>query len=969
MNLSAFAVGALVSAATLPVLGQTFTGNSQIFDPPLLPATSISSVSLADFNGDGRLDFYFPGALYRQQSNGWFKEVLGASGIDSEGDAPRGGIFGDANFDGLLDLFIMDSVPGSKVFFNRNGGKFELGNFVAGIQLTSPPIGGFWRDLNSDGWLDFTAVYRQGNHALLTGFPNGRYSDQGAFYAFRSSNQTCSLAPADYDKDGDVDVYVSACTAPNELLNQSGSIVRPRYFNSASIAGVASSQRSKEAVWFDYDNDGWLDMLVANDFQELTNFSDNLLYHNEGNGRFVDRAAQAGITGGRINAGPAPLVVADFDNDGWQDVYLPINGVGKLYHNNKNGTFTDIYGAATGLFLAPGVTQAGDFNNDGWMDLFFPGEGILYNDGGSNNWITIEVKEDARNRFGVGATLRLTTGAGIQTRVIEAGTGGLGHGDQLKAHFGLGTATEASKLEIVWPTGASETYSNLAANNNYVFVRGIGRNEPPSAFTQTMPLPAGFIEPSAEKIRFEWQVSQDLDPVKYTLSVSGPGIKYSFPDLEEPFFELSAALLPVDQVYEWSVRATDGHSVRYSGEERQFTFGQAGNPLSTFREPVGYDFGFPKVSEGVARFADVDGDRDLDLLFGGEGPISGILSLYLTEDRIILLPNDGGSYVFKAPALSSIPLKAVKYPKTAFGDVTNNGRQDLIVSGISTLNKTPETSVYLNTGTGFNPFSSNAIPNVWSGAVEWGDVDGDGDTDLLVAGAKNLTAPFNAVTQIILNEGNLVFREAGANLPGIAFGDASWGDMDGDGDLDIALTGDKGGGELYTGIFRNDDGQFVDIHAGLPPLLDGSLAWADFDVDGDLDLFVTGGKIDPGTLLGQSILFVNQNGRFERHPFPFDGILSGEAVWGDYENDGDPDLYISGSSSPFGRGVGRLFRNENGQFAAEIDLVGLRNASVAFGDYNGDKDMDLVILGRDDDGVIQVRFMINQQIPELIPPR
>ena len=967
MQLSAFAVGVFATVASIPVLGQTFTANSQLFDPPLSAATSISSISLADFNGDGRLDFYYPGALYKQEPDGSFKEVLRAAGIDFEGDAPNGAIFGDANLDGLLDLFILDSVPGSRIFFNRSGGKFELGNFTAGIQLTSPPVGGFWRDMNGDGWLDFVAAYRQGNHALLTGFANGRYSDQGAFFTFRSGSSICSLTPGDYDRDRDVDVYVSACTAPNELLTQTGAPNRPRFTNTANTAGVASTKRSKEARWFDYDNDGWLDLIVANDFVELTNYSYTLLYHNERNGRFVDKALEAGIEGARNPLGNGPLAIADFDNDGWQDVYLPGNGLGALFHNNHNGTFSEIFSAATGLQNTPAATQAGDFNNDGWMDLLLPGEGILYNDGGSNNWVTIEVKDDLQNRFGVGATLRLTTDAGVQTRVIEAGTGGLGHGNGLKAHFGLGTATEAASLEILWPTGTSEVYSNLAANKNHVFVRGIGPNQPPAAFSQTLPLVAGYVEPTAEKIRFEWEASADADPVTYTLSVSGPGISLSFPDIVDPFFELTAALLPVNQVFEWSVRATDGHSVRYSGEERLFTFGQAGTAVSTFRAPVAYNFGLPEVSDGLVRFADIDGDRDLDLLIAGDGAINGLVSLYRTDDRQILLPNDGGSYIFKAPSLIASSLVAVKYPKAAFGDIDRDGKQDLIMSGISSVNKVPETILYLNSGSDMVRLNVDGIPNVWGGSVEWGDVDGDGDADLLLAGARNLVVPFDAVTRVFLNNGDRTFTDGGFNLPGIAFGDASWSDMDGDGDLDIALTGDTGDGNLYSGIFRNDNGQFVDIHADLPPLLNGSVAWADFDLDGDQDLFLTGGKIGPEILTGQSILFVNQNGIFTRHPFPFDGILSGEAVWGDYENDGDPDLYISGSSKPLGSGVGRLFRNVNGQFAAELDLVGLSNSSVAFGDYNGDGDMDLVIVGRDDNGTLQIRFMINQQIPELIP--
>ena len=967
MHQIASVLGVCASLVSLPVLGQTFSANSQIFNPPIAAASEITALSLADYNGDGRLDFYYPGALYKQEANGSFTEVLAASGIDFEGDAPRGAILGDANLDGLLDLFILDSAPGSRIFLNRTGGNFDLGNFTTGIQLVLPPVGGFWRDLNSDGWLDFVSAYTVGTNSVLTGFANGQYSEQASFFNFRTGNRTCSLAPADYDRDGDVDVFAAACTAPNELLNQTRGFSRPRFTDRAATARVANTQSSKEAAWFDYDNDGWMDLIVdnVNDGDFSTAF--NLLYHNEQDGRFVEVAEQAGIQGAKGPAGNGPLVVADFDNDGWQDVYLPANNIGKLYHNNQNGTFSEVFSTTTGLFLAPSVAAAGDFNSDGWMDLFLPGEGILFNDGGSNNWLTIEVKDDLQNRFGVGATLRLTTSAGIQTRVIEAGNGGLGHGDQLKAHFGLGTDLNSSSLEIEWPGGSKEVYTNLEANRNYVFVRGLGPNQPPAAFSQTSPVVAGYIDPLAESIRFEWEPSVDSDPVVYTLSVSGPGVSLSFPDIPDPFFELSTALLPVNQTFHWSVRATDSHSVRYSGEERLFIFGQAGTAVSTIIAPIEVNFDLPSLSNGIVRFADIDGDQDLDLLIGGDGPLSEVMSLYVTDDREIALPDNAGSYIYKSLVRTRIILEAVTYPKAAFGDVDGDIKLDLIISGISSISKLPLTALYRNTGTDMERSLVAGMPNVWGGAVEWGDMDGDGDDDLLVAGAQNLEAPYDPVTSVFVNNGNGGFLFGQFALPGIVFGDVDWSDMDGDGDLDIALTGDLGDGNLYSGVFRNDGGQFTDIHAGLPPLLNGSVAWGDFDQDGDKDLFLTGGKIGPEVLHGQAILFVNQNGIFERHPFPFDGIFSGEAVWGDYENDGDLDLFIAGSSKVFGNGVGRLFRNEDGQFAAELDVDGLHNASVAFGDYNGDGDTDLVIQGRDDNGVIQTRFLINLQIRELIP--
>jgi len=230
-----------------------------------------------------------------------------------------------------------------------------------------------------------------------------------------------------------------------------------------------------------------------------------------------------------------------------------------------------------------------------------------------------------------------------------------------------------------------------------------------------------------------------------------------------------------------------------------------------------------------------------------------------------------------------------------------------------------------------------------------------------------MEAPYDAITRVFLNNGAGGLTNMGVDLPGVVFGDVAWADMDADGDLDIALTGDRGEGYLFTAVYRNDGTGFTDINAGLPGLFEGSVSWADFDLDGDSDLLLTGGKIGPELVHGQSTLYINDGTGFSRHPFPFDGVFSGEAVWGDYENDGDPDLFVVGSSKPFGLPVGRLFRNESGQFAAEFDVIGIRNASVALGDYNGDGDLDLVTVGRDEDGKIRVSFLINRQIPELIP--
>lgn len=951
---------------TGPVLGQTFATRSTVFEPQYTPGARISAVSLADFNGDGRLDIYMPGYLYRQEEDGSFRNVLRSVGIDFEGPNPKGAVFGDANLDGLLDLVVLDSKPGSNLFLNKTGGKFEIGNIPANLQITSGLQGGFWRDLSGDGWLDFAGVVQNGNHLLHTGLANGRFTEQGQFYNLRSNGNTCSLSPGDYDNDGDPDVYVNGCTVPNMLLNLTNGF-RTRFQDRAAGANVASNRKSLESAWLDFNNDGWMDLVVANQFVELFNYAENLLYRNEGNGRFTDVAADAGMLGIRRTGYNGPLAVADFDNDGWEDIYLPGNTIGSLFRNNQDGTFTDVYESAFGFILSPSAVAVGDFNNDGWMDIFNPDHGVLYNNPGENNWVTFEVKEDVQNRFGVGATLRLTAGGITQTRVIEAGSGGLGHGNKLKAHFGLGSTTTIDLLEIDWPAHPSEFYSNVDINTHHVFVQGIGPNTPPTPFSQLLPTSASFIDPSVDTIQFEWQPSLDDDPISYTLSITGQAVSLSFPNIDSTAFELSTSLLLPNRIYEWSVTATDQHTVRYSGEERIFSFGQPGNVVSFFEPPVLYDFGLPEVTNGVARFADIDLDGDLDLLFGGEGKDNSILSLYRTENQLHSIPgSNGGVYVFKSLQPSGISLEAMQYPKVSFGDFNGDQFLDIAVNGISAQSGAPKTNIYINVEDSYVLLATN-LERVWGGAVEWGDYDNDGDDDLLIAGARNLEAPFDPVTTIYNNNGAGFFVRTSIELPGIMLGDVSWADIDGDGDLDVALTGDQGDGHFISAIFRNDDGAFTDIGANLPALVTGTVSWADFDLDGDQDLLLTGGRMSPELFQGTSILFVNNNGSFDEHPYPFNGVLSGASAWGDYEQDGDPDLFITGNTNPFGPPVTRLFRNDAGQFAPELELPGITNASVAFGDYNGDGDIDFVTIGIDEEGNIRVSFYINRQVSELVP--
>ncbi len=946
---------------------QTFTNEHFRLQVPPAPDMLIANVSLADYNGDGRLDMYHAGRLYRQEEDGTFANVLSRANITVEGNAVQGAVFGDANLDGRLDLLIYDSFPGSRFYLNRSGEKFDLASSTTNILFQSGIGGAFWGDINHDGWLDLVVKSDNGNHPVFAGSESNSYTNIAALVLSQTSSPTCGLASADYDRDGDPDFFSANCGAGNNLMeNQSN---RNRFWPLERLRGVESNRISTTAVWFDYDNDGWEDLLVVNQKDDFISSLNHLYHNNQGTG-FTDVAVQAGIAGIHpLNNGPA--AVADFDNDGWQDLYLPINNRGRFYHNNGDGTFDERWSSTISLpGELPDVVATGDLNNDGWIDLVIPhqlGTAIMMNDGGDNNWITFELRDDQQNRFGVGATIRVTTGATEQMRVISAGTGAGSQSDFLKAHFGLGEATGVDQVIVEWPDGQIESFIKLDVNKNHTIVKSVGVNAPPQSFNPISPPDAGFVETDQEFLRFEWEISVDIDPVTYTLNMTGPGVRLSFPNLSDPFYELDTAILPANHIYEWSVSASDGHTIRGGSSVRLFSFGQPDVASSTLQQPVLYDFGIPDLSSGVAEFQDYDRDGDLDLLIGGDSESGTVLQIYRADDATVVIANDGGQFIFKSLNLSDIALDPVSQAAAAWGDFNQDGNPDLVVTGLSTASGEPLITFYLNTVGTFIPITVEGVPAAWGGNIRWGDVDGDGDLDLLVAGARNAEPPFEPATEIYLNMSGNVFVASNSGLPGIVFGDVTWGDIDGDGDLDVALTGDLGGGNFHSGIYRNDGGSFSMINSPLPELVGGTVSFGDFDNDSDLDLLISGGGLGPGLLHGFTGLYVNNSSSFFPHPFPFDGVVTGSAIWGDYENDGDLDIFVVGARTPHGDPLGRLYRNVGGQFAAELDVKGFLHATAAFGDYNQDGDLDLITFGIDADGNHSLTFYINQQIPEPVP--
>jgi len=187
------------------------------------------------------------------------------------------------------------------------------------------------------------------------------------------------------------------------------------------------------------------------------------------------------------------------------------------------------------------------------------------------------------------------------------------------------------------------------------------------------------------------------------------------------------------------------------------------------------------------------------------------------------------------------------------------------------------------------------------------------------------------------------FQVYPTTLPGFQAGGTSWGDFDKDGDLDLAISGILESAAPVTKVFRNQNGEFQEMGANLPSLYSGSVAWGDYDNDNDLDLLLSGVDYYGE---GATLLYRNDNGSFHNVSVPFSGVSFGEAAWLDYNNDGLLDVIVTGDTL-YNTPVTRLYRNDDdGNFTyIPSPLFPSVNSFVVIGDYNNDGKQDILVAG------------------------
>jgi enediyne biosynthesis protein E4 len=503
-------------------------------------------VALIDYDRDGLPDIYFTNAptvemelagkkarsaLYHNNGDGTFTDVTDKAGVGYPCFA-MGAVVGDYNNDGWPDLLV--TCLGGVVLYRNNGdGTFTDVTKQAGLSDTQYATGAAFGDYDNDGWVDlFVSHYvdfhledlpkfgssktcqyhglavqcgprglKGAGDLLFHNNGDGTFTDVSKAAGVDDPHGYYGLGAvwSDFNDDGRLDLFVANDSTPNFLYRNDG---KGLFTEVGFLAGTAVSQDGSEQAGMgvalgDYLHTGRLSIFV-------THFSDEYaaLFRNDGGMSFTDVSFQAGVAAPTIPYVGWGNGFFDFDNDGWPDLFM-VNGhvypqvdtldVGAKYRepkllflNRHDGTFRNISELVGPAIQIPQVSRGaafGDLFNDGHVDIVVENvDGkpmILRNEGGRNesgnhnHWIGFELAGTKSNRLALNARIKAVAGDLVQVDEVRSGGSYLSQND-LRIHFGLGSHERLDRVEILWPSGKTETINNLAADHFYAVKEGEG---------------------------------------------------------------------------------------------------------------------------------------------------------------------------------------------------------------------------------------------------------------------------------------------------------------------------------------------------------------------------------------------------------------------------------------------------------------------------------------------------------------
>jgi enediyne biosynthesis protein E4 len=514
--------------------GIHFTHNNAAFGKKFLPETMGPGCAFIDYDGDGYPDILivngedWPGhakapstlKLYHNNQDGTFTDVTRKAGL-AVSMFGLGVAVGDYNNDGHDDVFVT-ALGQSHLFHNNGNGTFTDVTKTAGLWGPNEfSTSAAWVDYDRDGKLDLVVSnyvqwsqqtdiyctldgahksyctpesYKGTSARLWHNLGGGKFEDATQKAGLNDpTSKSLGVAILDYNGDGWPDILLANDTQPNKLyLNKQNGMFEERAV-AAGIAfsedGVARAGMGVDAA--DYDRSGHPSLIITNFANQMIS-----LYHNEGNGLFVDEAPRSEVGRNTLVTLGFGCFFFDYDNDGWPDIFVAdghieneIERVQKrvsyaepphLFRNLGNGKFQEVTAQVGGAFASPKVARGAayaDIDNDGALDVLVTTNGgrawLFHNEGGKNHSLRVKLVGTKSNRDGIGAVVRLTSGGAKQWQMLRSGSSYLSQ-SELVLTFGLGGAARADAVEVQWPSGQVDTLSGVAGDQTITIEEGKG---------------------------------------------------------------------------------------------------------------------------------------------------------------------------------------------------------------------------------------------------------------------------------------------------------------------------------------------------------------------------------------------------------------------------------------------------------------------------------------------------------------
>ncbi|MGA1195545.1 MAG: FG-GAP-like repeat-containing protein [Candidatus Latescibacterota bacterium] len=898
-----------------------------------------ADIAWIDYDADGKLDLYVvnrgqANKLYRQDSSGNFTETGPGVGVDDPGDG-RAGVVADFDNDGDLDIFVANAGQADRLYRNDGGTFVDVasGAGVEGLSKNGGSEGADWGDFNRDGFPDLYVARGGGENLLYVNRKNGVFDEISVLAGVADVANAEDVAWADYDRDGAIDIYVSNHSGGDNRLyrnNRNGT-----FTDMAATAGVDDGGGARSLAWGDFDHDRDLDLYVVNDG------SPDVLYVNLGNGTFADGTNVAGL--GHSGKGQ-DAVWFDLNNDGKPDLYIATYGGPNLFYESVGGGAFVERGKKrqihdTGNSYAVAVA---DYDEDGDLDLYVANASPnrLFTNTSTANYVQIVLNGTVSGADALGAEVRVVAGTLAQDQIYEAST----------LHYGLNTETSIDTVLVEWPSGLKSVLVNQSVNQ---------------VLTLTEPSLDGFTDVTAtanvlnteDVYGASWYDYDDDGDQDLFLAVSnGTNLLYQNTGASGFTDETISAGLS-DGVADrrsavWGDFDSDGDADLYVGVNgaNNLLYRNDGGVFSDVANVAGVDENGPALA---VSWTDVNNDGNLDLL--------------LVNDGAAFLYANNGDGTFSS--LGSNPIFSGSFQSAAWSDYNNDGFQDLYltVDGSNNLlykNNQDETFTDMASTTGVTGGTANR-------GASWADYNNDGYLDLYLAQS-------NASNILYQGSSTNTFSDvsAFAEVDGVNAGRAvSWADYNNDTFLDLYVTNDGDDNVLYLNF---GDGTFGDVsdYAGVADTTaNNGAAWADYDGDGDLDLFVaalgdtsrlyendtTGNNwlklvlspVGSASGIGTRVDVLASSNVYRRDVVADVNQNGSEVVLGLGSDSFVDSIYVSWPS-----GLTVALGNESANQILEVDevgdvfkevanAVGLQDGGAGFGaawaDFDGDEDLDVYV--------------------------